>query len=261
MRNWQGSTVLRVAAFALLAGAAGCSDDVNRLGGGLTTASLGIEPSNQDRIIRKIGADPVKRTGVRPVDVPEQAFPTAVAEATPAPAVSYAAPTVSTNALPPLKPAAPALAASKPLSDAERSVRRVEKVAREAPEPASPVVRRKVTKPKLAAAGVPVVPPTSEAPGRLRKIGEPIHTGSIKRAARPVREAASKTAAAPVGGAGSYTVVSGDTLYGIARRNGVSVSALMGANGLAGSALRLGPAARDPRLARPRCRVTQRRPS
>ncbi len=41
-------------------------------------------------------------------------------------------------------------------------------------------------------------------------------------------------------GSGSYTVASGDTLYGIARKNGTSVNALKSANGLSSDTIRIG---------------------
>lgn len=48
----------------------------------------------------------------------------------------------------------------------------------------------------------------------------------------------------PVGYAGSgsktYTVASGDTLYGISRKHGSSVSAIKSANGLSGDTIRIG---------------------
>lgn len=55
---------------------------------------------------------------------------------------------------------------------------------------------------------------------------------------------ASGSSSAPVSYAGSgsksHTVASGDTLYGIARKNGTSVSAIKSANGLTSDTIRLG---------------------
>ena len=218
-----------------LAGVAGCSDDVARMGGGLTTASIGLEPqvSNQDAIIRKRGAGSVarpraaaakrpapnpdfrpsqpqtQRAGLRPADVAPQSYPGDAP-------VSYAAPSVEGAALKPLAKAA------------------------EAPAPvvAAPVAARAVTKPKLAAAGVPVVPAAPKAPGALRSIGDPIATGSIRPAApRVAKQPPAKTRLSP---GSSYTVRSGDTLYALARRHGVTTDALQRANGLDGAALRIG---------------------
>jgi hypothetical protein len=45
-------------------------------------------------------------------------------------------------------------------------------------------------------------------------------------------KAAARTASAPVGGGGSYMVKSGDTLYGIAKSKGTTVTKLMQLNGL-----------------------------
>jgi len=46
--------------------------------------------------------------------------------------------------------------------------------------------------------------------------------------------------------AGTYTVQSGDTLYGIARKFGISISALQSANGLTGSLIRVGQVLKIP---------------
>lgn len=53
-------------------------------------------------------------------------------------------------------------------------------------------------------------------------------------------------AAAPAAGTGSYTVLPGDTLYGIAGRHGTTVTALMGANGLTSSHIFVGQRLRLP---------------
>ena len=212
----------------LLAGTAGCSDDFSRINGGLTTASLGLEASNQDRIIRKVGTE---RPGVKPAGLPEQAFPgrslaNAVAEPYEAPK-SYAAPAVASDALPPLKPSKPQAAVEVANVDI----------------PAEPVVkaavpRRAVEKPKLAAAGIPVVPPAPAEPGRLRRMGEDITVGSVKPATKSyASRKSSLDLDAPGGG---YTVVSGDTIYGIARRYGVTSQQLLDANGMTSADLRIG---------------------
>jgi len=48
------------------------------------------------------------------------------------------------------------------------------------------------------------------------------------------------------GGGGSYTVVKGDTLFSIARRNGTTVNALKSANGLSSDVIRIGQSLRIP---------------
>jgi len=48
------------------------------------------------------------------------------------------------------------------------------------------------------------------------------------------------------GGGRTHTVVSGDTLYGLARRNGTSVKAIKSANGLSSDVIRIGQKLRIP---------------
>lgn len=218
-----------MAATTLLLGAtAGCSDDFARLGNGaITTASLGLEqPSNQDRIIRKAdGGAGIERPGIRPASAPQQSYPGDAAATTIAePARTYAAPAVTSDALPPLEPSEPAADVT-----AASAVEQVDE-----PEVRAKPASREITRPKLAAAGIPVVPPAPQAPGGLRKIGEPLTTGTVEPRAKAV---ARKAVEAPGGG---YTVVSGDTVYAIARRYGTTSRALMEANGMATADLRIG---------------------
>ena len=224
MGTWQlgaAKGLSKALALALLVGTAGCSDDFARFGGGITTASLGIEPSNQDRIIRKIGTRQVPgvaarapNPGIAPAGTPEQAYPGDVAEA-PAPAETYVAPAVETATLAPLRPAEPAVVAQPPVAASKREPRRV----------------RRIESSRLAAAGIPVVPPVPKPRARLRRIGDTLTTGSVAPAPKP---------APVVRGGQTYTVVSGDTIYAIARRAGISSRALMEANGLSSSALGIG---------------------
>ena len=235
----------KVLGLALLASVSACSDDFARFNGGLTTASLGIEPSNQDRIIRK--ADGTSRAGVRPADVPEQSYPADTTETplTRSEPATYVAPVVASDALPPLDAEPVTAEPVVPARSATRTVARVEEPPR----------HRAVTKPKLAAAGVPIIPPAPEAPGRLKRVGESLVTGSVGAASKPVtadpapakRVAVKRQKPKLTAADGAYTVVQGDTVYAIARRYGLSSQDLLDANGMTSSALRIGQQLQVPR--------------
>lgn len=89
--------------------------------------------------------------------------------------------------------------------------------------------------------------PVDGATGLARQMAvTPESPGQSQTAATPVQEEVAEvesnalpltTAPEPVGGADVYVVVPGDTLTNIARRHGVTVNALMAANGLASANL------------------------
>ena len=69
------------------------------------------------------------------------------------------------------------------------------------------------------------------------------HTGSSAAPAAAPSLAPSNTidsSPTPIPSATTYTVVSGDSLWGIARKNGTSVEAIQSANGLSSTTIRIG---------------------
>ena len=201
-------------AFCVLGALAACSDGAARLGGGITTASLGI--SNQDRIIRKIGVN-----GARPAPI----------------AAEYVAPPsdqppVSVSNLDAGRPAAARVSAQA------ATARRDAFGGGTAPT---------ATEPTIGTGGVPVIPPTTQRTAALSTVATYPAAKRAKQAVKSVAKAP-KPRSEPSHAAfdGSYTVAGGDTLYAIARHHGVSVAALSAANGISGSALRIGQRLRIP---------------
>ena len=188
---------------------AACSDGAARLAGGeITTASLGI--SNQDRIIRKVG------TTTPVVAAPTYAAPPAVQPAVPVSEIQAAAPTATRVT-------------------AEAAAARRDSFG-------STTTAKTTPKPTIGANGVPVIPPAPKRVASLSTANSYSSTGTVKRAAKVSAAPSIARPASPreMAAGGTHTVASGDTLYAIARRHGVSVSAITAANGLTGSALRIG---------------------
>ena len=80
----------------------------------------------------------------------------------------------------------------------------------------------------------------------------PAPSNRTVRQVGPASVAAAAPASNPIAAAsGTVTVNAGDTLYSIARRNGVSLQALRDANGLAGDGIRVGQSLRLPGSAAP----------
>lgn len=221
LARWGGRGSLNVrglrtaTAVCALGALAACSDGAARLGGGeITTASLGI--SNQDRIIRKIGTRPAAPAPAQtPAYVPS------------APLVSQ--PTVPVSDLEPATRVSTAAAASRRDSFG---------AAPAAPTAPKPVVIAPA-KP-VVTGGVPVIPPAPTRTAALRTVQNGQPKTALPRP--PKRETVRHNPAAPARATdgAQHVVASGDTLYAISRRYGVSVDAIAAANGVRGNAIRVG---------------------
>lgn len=108
-----------------------------------------------------------------------------------------------------------------------------------APSVTSPVV--------VVASPTVAVPPTSEPSASASDVPTTTPLPSPTPAPTPAPTATSAPTATPVPSArASYTVKNGDTLYGISRQFGVTVSALMDFNGLTSNVLHVGQVLRIP---------------
>uniref|UniRef100_Q11HD1 Peptidase M23B n=2 Tax=Phyllobacteriaceae TaxID=69277 RepID=Q11HD1_CHESB len=96
------------------------------------------------------------------------------------------------------------------------------------------------TAPRSSSVSSAPLPP----PGAAQSSASPVTAVPVEQprqvAAAPQAPQPSRTRASEPSAGGSYRVDSGDTLYGIARKTGVSVSQLKEANGLSDGAIRIG---------------------
>ena len=219
--GWNGAIGrLRLAtALCAVGGLAACSDGAARLGdGGITTASLGI--SNQDRIIRKVGADGGAPSAAAPVG----AAPARIDRAPLVPAQ----PSVAVSDIEP-GPASPTMSRVPATSrvTAKAAAERRDSFGQSGSAAPTPVI---------GANNVPVIPP---APKRtaLSTVSTYPATGSVSSRATPERRRVVSTSTAS---GSKHTVAPGDTLYALARRYGVSVGALTAANDVRNNAIRVG---------------------
>ena len=227
-----------------LAVIAGCSDDFARLGTSeITTASIGI--SNQDRIIRKVGTGQAARPLV-PSSATRQPYPFDKPAARPgslvasvSPRVVHSRPYVSASALPPAgptktNPAKTSLRSARAAISRRDSFGAARTVSRK-PHNAQSLRTASVTPARDATitGAAPSIPPARREPTPLRRVGS--------APARTVPDAKKRLTATSAKRTGEgYTVRSGDTVYSISQRLGVSASALVQANGIVGNRIRIG---------------------
>ncbi|WP_348639320.1 peptidoglycan DD-metalloendopeptidase family protein [Aquamicrobium sp. LC103] len=97
------------------------------------------------------------------------------------------------------------------------------------------------TAPQTANAQQPSLPANQPIPGQAPdRLAVLPQQPKLKEAATGQQTASPATPANAGSAGGSYTVVAGDTLNGIARKNGVSAEALKSANGLSSGLIRIG---------------------
>ena len=314
--RWRAGASLAV--LALAAGLSGCSNDFARLEGGLTTASLGLETSNQNSIIRKNAT--ATRSGPLPDALPEQPFPDDVVTHSLPGAISAGAiagagkGTVQRTSLPPvaakqggearsyamaLPERGNALVPSQPKPRETRDVETRDVKTTRATANGIPATRSASAATSNTATArnatfeaptpkriveVPVVPPMPTQPQRLRTVEpqvaqprpapataaerattgsfvaagtvprprpRPARTAMVERAVPTSRPGVPEARGMGTGGrkdgtAVNYEVRSGDTVFAISRRFGVPPQAIVSANALTGSAIRVGQVLRIP---------------
>ncbi len=204
---------------------AGCSADVARLTDPIYTGST----SNQQQII---GGQPAG--DLNP-------YPPAAARST---ALPPAGTPVASQAQPPYQPPKPYAAAGMTA-------------------PVGPVAQPAYPQAQAQPAQLVAAAPRAPASGSIINDRAPRDLDQQAAALKKPAPAVATGATVPAGGA--YKVRSGDTLYSIARRHGVSTGQLMAANGLSGSAIRSGqtltiPGAGSPAAAPPTVVVKKEKP-
>ena len=228
----QSRRVLARSAAILMVGglAAGCSSGVARFSDDIFTGST----ANQRSILQ---ADNQPFPGDVAATTPPSSYP-AAASTNPVP--------VTRSSLPPVAsaPTSTPVASAAPLPAPTQvaSAPRVEPV-RSAPPAAAP---QPLAAPKPQQTSASAEAPVNKVPSPTTR---PEQVAVLPQQPKPKQEpgaggAAPTTSASGAGGV--YTVVSGDSLYGIARKTGSKVEAIKAANGLDSGAIRVGQKLRIP---------------
>lgn len=235
----QSRRVLARSAAILMVGglAAGCSSGVARFSDDIFTGST----ANQRSIIQ---ADNQPFPGDVAATTQPNNYPAAASSASPAP--------VTRSSLPPVASASTstpvASAAPLPAPTQVASAPRIEAAPAAVPQPVAEP--KPVGAPKPTQSSASVDSPINQVPSPRSR--PETQVAVLPQQPKPKQEPNAGTAggATPTTSAsdegGVYTVVSGDSLYGIARKTGSKVEAIKAANGLDSGAIRVGQKLRIP---------------